>query len=170
MPFVFGYGSLMWDPSFPYRQRERAVLPRYHRAFVMAFRRVWGSPEAPCAVLGLEPGGACEGVAYEIEAERETAILEGLAAFEGAAFELRRLPIRLASGEVEATVAVNRRDTEDYIGGLSPEARARMVVAAAGPSASCRDYVRRTSQALEALGIDDPGVRGFLALVEAATR
>ena len=170
MPFVFGYGSLMWDPSFPYLRRERAVLPGYHRAFVMAFRRVWGSPEAPCAVLGLEPGGTCEGAAYEIEVEREAAILAALAAFEGEAFELRRLPVRMAGEEVEATVAVNRRDAGDYIGGLPPEARARMVVEAAGPTAPCREYVRRTAEALEALGIDDPGVRAFLARVEAADR
>ena len=33
--WVFGYGSLMWDPGFAFAAAERAVLHGYHRAFCM---------------------------------------------------------------------------------------------------------------------------------------
>ncbi|MEL7416096.1 MAG: gamma-glutamylcyclotransferase, partial [Pseudomonadota bacterium] len=33
--WVFGYGSLIWNPGFPYLRRERAVLTDFHRSFCM---------------------------------------------------------------------------------------------------------------------------------------
>lgn len=166
VPYVFGYGSLMWDPFFPHRGRVRGRLRGYHRAVVMAFPRVWGRPDAPCPVLGLEPGGTCEGVVYEITPDREDEIRRRLAAFEGPNFTLKDLPVTTREGEVEAVVAVNRRDVEAYIGDRSEGERARMVARSSGESGSCLSYLRRTADALADLGVEDAGLRAFLERVE----
>ncbi len=168
MPWIFGYGSLMWDPFFPYLRRERAVLPGYHRAFVMAFARTWGRPDAPCVVLGLEQGGTCEGVAYEVETGRLPVIEEHLRAFEGEAFEVTRTRVLLEEEEVEATVALSRPSHPDYLGGIPEATRATMVLHARGPDASCLEYVRKSAESLERWGIEDRGVLQFLRQVEKA--
>ncbi len=31
--WVFGYGSLLWDPGFEYEERRPALLYGYHRSF-----------------------------------------------------------------------------------------------------------------------------------------
>ena len=170
VPWIFGYGSLMWDPFFPYLRRERAVLPSYHRAFVTSFVRVWGRPDAPCVVLGLEQGGACEGVAYEVERERVPGIEDKLQAFEGEAFEVTRRTVLMNEIEVEAIVALNRPSHQDYLGGLTEAERVAMVLHARGPKESCLDYVRKTAESLTRLGIEDLGVLQFLGQVERAER
>lgn len=168
MPWIFGYGSLMWDPFFPYIRRERAMLPGYHRAFVMAFTRVWGRLEAPCVVLGLEPGGTCEGVAYEVAADKLRSIEEQLRAFEGEAFEVTRTRVIVEDQEAEATVALSRPSHEDYIGRVPEATRVASVLKARGAAGSCLEYVQDTAHALERLGIEDVGVLHFLDEVERA--
>ncbi|MFQ5907562.1 MAG: gamma-glutamylcyclotransferase [Thermoplasmata archaeon] len=168
MPWIFGYGSLMWDPFFPYLRRERAVLSGYHRAFVMAFARVWGRPEAPCVVLGLELGGMCEGVAYEVEAGELENIEEQLLAFEGDAFEVTRRTVFVADREVEATVALSRPSHQDYLGRVPEATRVAMVIQSRGPDGSCLEYVEDTAKSLERLGIKDQGVLRFLTKVKEA--
>ncbi|MFQ5918786.1 MAG: gamma-glutamylcyclotransferase [Thermoplasmata archaeon] len=170
MPWIFGYGSLMWDPFFPYLRWERAVLPGYHRAFVMSFGRVWGSPGAPCVVLGLEIGGSCDGVAYEIEEGRKPEIEEELHSFEGEAFEIKTRTVRLAEEEIEAMVALNRPSHPDYLGHIPESERIGMVLRAQGPQESCLSYARRTAEALERLGILDRGVVRFVHQLEQARR
>jgi cation transport protein ChaC len=166
--WIFGYGSLMWDPFFPYIRRERAVLPGYHRAFVMAFARVWGRPETPCVVLGLEPGGRCEGVAYEVEVGELQSIEERLRIFEGEAFELTRTQVFMGNQGIEATVALSKPSHQDYLGRTPDATRAAMVIQARGPDASCLEYVRETAKSLERFGIEDRRVLQFLAQVEGA--
>ena len=160
----------MWDPFFPYLRREKAVLPGYHRAFVMSFARVWGRPDAPCAVLGLELGGACEGVAYGVETKGLPGIEEKLQAFEGEAFQVTRRTVLVDDEEVKATVALNRPSHQDYLGRLSETERVAMVVHARGPKESCLDYVRKTAESFTRLGIEDQGVLRFLERVEQAER
>ncbi len=158
----------MWDPFFPYLRQERAILRGYHRAFVTSFGRIWGRPDAPCAVLGLEPGGICEGVAYEVEAGRLSEIQEQLRAFEGEAFRLTRTRVLVEDEEVEATVALSRPSHSDYLGRLPAVERASMVALAEGPGGTCLDYLRKTAEALARLEIRDRHVLAFLRLVEAA--
>lgn len=168
VPWIFGYGSLMWDPFFPYVRRERAVLPGYHRAFVTSFVRVWGRPDAPCVVLGLEPGGECEGVAYEVKLDELSGIEERLQAFEGEAFVVTRATVVVAHQEVEASVALNRPSHPDYIGNLPIAERVAMVLQARGSDASCLEYVSSTAASLERLGFRDSEVLRFAREVERA--
>ena len=68
--WVFGYGSLMWRPGFAYEEAQRARLVGYRRCFCIYSVHHRGSPERPGLVLGLDRGGACEGIAYRIAAPR----------------------------------------------------------------------------------------------------
>ena len=80
--FVFAYGSLIWRPGFAHLGARPALLRGYHRRFCIWSRHYRGTPERPGLVLGLDRGGACQGVVFEVAAEAAAAVLEYLDARE----------------------------------------------------------------------------------------
>ena len=73
--WVFGYGSLMWNPGFPYEEAHHAMLTGYHRRLCVYSTEYRGTPERPGLVFGLDQGGSCEGVAFFVPALwRETTL------------------------------------------------------------------------------------------------
>jgi len=74
--WVFGYGSLMWRPGFPFEESQLAMVRGYHRALCVYSHVHRGTPEQPGLVLGLDRGGSCKGIAFRV---RETLMDETLA-------------------------------------------------------------------------------------------
>jgi len=64
--WVFGYGSLMWNPGFRFLERRPAVIHGYHRSLCMLSHMYRGTPDHPGLVLGLDIGGACYGIAFKV--------------------------------------------------------------------------------------------------------
>ena len=52
--WVFGYGSLMWNPGFAYDERAIATLPGYARSFCMRSIHHRGTEADPGLVLALD--------------------------------------------------------------------------------------------------------------------
>ena len=52
--WVFGYGSLLWNPGFEPIEQMRADLPGYRRSFCMLSIHHRGTPEDPGLVLALD--------------------------------------------------------------------------------------------------------------------
>ena len=57
--WVFGYGSLIWQPEFAYSERRVGTVHGYHRRFCLLQRRFRGSTDNPGLVLALDAGGSC---------------------------------------------------------------------------------------------------------------
>ena len=66
--WVFAYGSLLWNPLFPFAESRRASVHGLHRRFCLLSLASRGTPDAPGLVLGLDRGGSCRGVAYRLPA------------------------------------------------------------------------------------------------------
>src|SRR6478752_2367746 len=66
--WVFAYGSLLWNPLFPFVESRRASVHGFHRRFCLWSLASRGTPDCPGLVLGLERGGSCRGVALRLPA------------------------------------------------------------------------------------------------------
>jgi cation transport protein ChaC len=73
--FVFGYGSLMWNPGFRYTGTRTALLNGWRRAWCVRSTFYRGCEKTPGFVLGLKKGGSCVGVLFEISDEQAMDVL-----------------------------------------------------------------------------------------------
>lgn len=158
--WVFGYGSLLWDPGFAWSVRRPARLAGYHRSFCMRSIHHRGTEAQPGLVLALDArqGVDCAGLAFEIAPQIAEETLEYLRAREliSAAYLETRQPITLDGGEqVEAVVYVIDRAHWQYCGGMSLEEQAQIIAAAHGGRGPNRDYLHQTAAQLAALGVPD---------------
>ena len=158
--WVFGYGSLMWNPEFPYARREVARLDGYHRAFSMASIHHRGTEESPGLVLALDetPGATCEGLAFEVAPDAAETTLAALREREliSSAYVERHLPLRFRSGEtVTALAYVIEKTHVQYRGGLALEDQAQIIARAHGGRGPNTEYLYNTVSHLEDLGIED---------------
>jgi cation transport protein ChaC len=155
--WVFGYGSLMWRPDFPFVERLEARLLGAHRALCVYSFVHRGTPERPGLVLGLDHGGACRGIAYRVTAAERGATIAYLRAREQATSVYRECvrPITLGSDpprRVSALCYMVDRGHVQYAGKLSLERQLHHVRQGHGRSGANRDYVIETVRSLEQLG------------------
>ena len=156
--WLFAYGSLMWDPGFPYCDAKPATLHGRHRSFCVYSRGHRGTPDKPGLVLGLDRGGACKGIAYRIPAvdvPRALAYLWGREMQSGV-YRLKEMRVRLKGGRlVKALAFVVDRAHPSYAGGLSLAETARLIHHGNGRRGSARDYLANTVEELGRLGVID---------------
>ena len=168
--WVFGYGSLMWRPGFPYAERQRAVLHGRRRAFCIYSVHHRGVPEAPGLVLGLAPGGSVRGVAFRVERsdwpatyayllEREQPTETYLEAW---------AEVRLADRRrVRALVFVSDMRHPQWAGRLDLDSQARLIAGSEGLSGRNVDYLRDLVEHLREEQVRDRSMELLLQKVEA---
>ena len=156
--WVFGYGSLIWRPSFPHIERRVARLVGAHRALCVYSWVHRGTREKPGLVLGLDRGGACRGIAFRVAPEAWEGVVGYLREREQvtAVYLERRREVRFADGSVAAalTYLVDRRHAQ-YAGKLDEETQFQIVAQARGQSGDNRTYVLNTAAHLAELGMSD---------------
>ena len=165
--WIFGYGSLIWKPSFEYLERRRAFLPGWARRFWQGSPDHRGVPGAPGRVVTLVPceGESCGGCAYRIDPATAPAVLAALDAREIAGFERLHRPVLDAPDGApfaEALVYVASTTNPHYLGPLDEAAIAAWVKRSQGPSGPNVEYVLRLHEALSALGIVDAHVSAIV--------
>jgi glutathione-specific gamma-glutamylcyclotransferase len=156
--WVFGYGSLMWRPGFTYARRCKGVLRGWRRSLCVYSHVYRGSPERPGLVLGLDRGGACAGVAFEVDAAlRETTIRYLRDREQVTAVYVERVaPVTLDSGQsVLAVTYVADRLHGQYAGRLDRETMLAYVRDGRGKSGDNAEYILETHDHLQAIGIRD---------------
>lgn len=156
--WVFGYGSLMWRPGFPFVERQLATVRGYHRSLCVYSHVHRGTPEKPGLVLGLDRGGSCKGIAFRVAGSEAPATIAYLRAREQVTSVYRELYLsaRLQNGRavVALSYAVDRSH-EQYAGRLDREELERLVLQGNGASGANPEYVLNTQAHLVELGISD---------------
>lgn len=156
--WVFGYGSLIWDPGFPVAERRIATLDGWHRSFCMRSIHHRGTVEDPGLVLALDraEGASCTGVAFRVASGEEAATLYALRERElvSSAYLEMTLPVTTEAGPLDALAYVIDPDHVQYCH-LDPEEQARIIATATGGRGRNRDYLWSTAAHLAELGIRD---------------
>jgi cation transport protein ChaC len=174
--WIFGYGSLMWRPGFDFLRSEPALVHGYHRSLCVYSHVHRGTPDDPGLVLGLDRGGSCHGMAFEVAPEHWEEIIAYLRAREQVTsvyVEKRKTVRLLASGlSVEATTYVVDKAHHQYAGKLPDDQLVSRVVRGRGVSGHCRDYVLNTLAHLRDMKIHDPTLERLAARLadQAASR
>ncbi len=158
--WVFAYGSLMWRPGFPFAETVRARLDGYHRAFCIYSVHYRGTPIRPGLVLGLDRGGACEGIAYRVTSADAAAVLAYLRQREliyGVYCEMR-VPVTLETEPRRKVLALTytaERTHPSYAGRQPLATMASIIRRGRGTAGSNIDYLIKTCREIEARGIRD---------------
>ncbi len=166
--WVFGYGSLMWRPGFPFAERRAATLHGRRRAFCIYSVHHRGTYQRPGLVLGLAPGGATRGAAYRVDeadwAQTYAYLLEREQPTE-TYIEARR-HVRLEDGRrVEAVTFLSDVNHPQWAGALSLERQAQLIRGAMGLSGRNVDYLADLVDHLREMGVRDRAMERLLGLV-----
>jgi cation transport protein ChaC len=155
--WIFGYGSLMWDPGFAYVEAQPALLQGYHRSFCVYSHRHRGTPARPGLVLGLDRGGSCKGIAFRVPAADVASALHYLwdREMSNRTYHLRELAVDIGGRPAKARAFVVDRDHANYAGRLSLDETARLILQGTGGRGSCQQYLENTVRELNKLGLID---------------
>lgn len=159
--WVFGYGSLLWNPGFPVARSELATLYGYARSFCMSSIHHRGTEENPGLVLALDEmdGAHCKGLALAVETGHEERTLAELRERElvSSAYLERMLDVHLDCGElVNAVTYVIDPHHVQYCGGMPLEEQAHIIARAVGGRGPNTEYLFNTTEHLSEIGLHDP--------------
>lgn len=164
--WVFGYGSLIWRPGFEYTESAPALLGGAHRSLCVFSHRYRGTPDSPGLVFGLEPGGLCHGVAFQVAPEKWPDVCDYLWEREQVSGVYRPSveTVQLAGGRsVSALTFLADAEHGQYAGGLDLGEQVRLVRSGIGHFGSNIDYVLNTAKHLDELGIEDDYLSALVA-------
>ncbi len=149
----------MWNPGFAFMTQAKALLQGYHRSLCVYSVHHRGTEEVPGLVLGLDRGGSCTGVAFQIEPAKWNVTLSYLRAREQISMVYLEIihPCEIAeTGEkIEAVAFVVDPAHTQYAGKLSHSQLMKHVMQGEGKSGHCRDYVTNTLAHLRTMNIRD---------------
>ena len=170
--WVFGYGSLIFNPVMDYVERARGRIYGHHRRFCLWTRLGRGSPDCPGLVLALDRGGSCTGIAYRLNPDVAIAELDLLWRREMVTLAYRASwltfhPDGHNDGAGKRAISfVSRPERENFAGPMTLDEEADVIASASGFIGPCRDYLFDTVKALEADGISDPHLKKLQRAVE----
>ena len=155
--WVFGYGSLIFNPIIAHDQRLIARIHGYHRRFCLWTKIGRGSPECPGLVLSLDYGGSCVGVAYRLEPDTAIAELDLLWRREmlTLAYNVRWLHLRTPKGIKRGLGFVANPKSPAYAPAMPFEDTRNTVAKAIGFNGHCYDYLFDTLAGIKEYGIHD---------------
>lgn len=167
--WIFGYGSLMWNPVIDFAERRVATIYGFHRAYCIWLLLGRGSPDHPGLMLALDRGGSCAGLAYRIPAHllaRELPLL-WRREMPGHTYRAQWVTAHSAEGVVRALTFVIDRHSPRYAGKLTDAEIASRVATASGILGTCTAYLADTLKTLQSLGLRDVRLSRIAKLVMA---
>ena len=172
--WVFGYGSLLWNPGFDPIEQVIGTVEGYSRSFCMRSIHHRGTEEDPGLVLALDadPVGLCHGVAMQVAHGAEDAVLAYLREREliSSAYLERELEIVFhGGGSAMAVTYVIDTEHEQYMAGMSLEEQARIIARAVGGRGPNDEYLYNTAAHLADLNLADEDLDWLVARVKDLT-
>src|SRR3981189_2701365 len=148
--WLFGYGSLVWNPIVHYEERRVARLHGFHRSFCLWSHVNRGSLQRPGLVLGLASRGSCRGVTYRIAAHHAAEELRLLWRREMVlgAYAPRWAKIDSGGETLRAVAFFVNRSHPNYTGKLPLETVIKTLVSARGQLGTPAEYLLAAGRGL----------------------
>ena len=170
LEWIFGYGSLMWNPGFAYIEKKPATLFGFHRSFCIYSHHYRGTHKFPGLVLGLDKGGLCQGIAFRVDRSEWLNVVSYLDEREliGYAYQAVETDIKFGcSGTfVQAYTYIADTSHPNYAGDLGFERSINTIMEAAGIGGLNRDYLIKLIQQLKKYGYNEPNLYKLLERAE----
>jgi len=165
--WVFGYGSLIWNPAIHFERKDIMTIYGFHRKFCLKTYLGRGNKEAPGLVLALDHGGSCRGIAFKIPAKTAAHELEIIWRREmlSGSYIPKWLNGKIKGISVKALGFVINKQEDRYIGDLTDIETAALISKASGFLGTCSEYLINTSEHLEDLGIPDNKLSNLVKLL-----
>jgi glutathione-specific gamma-glutamylcyclotransferase len=170
--WIFGYGSLMWNPAIRVTETCSGLVRGYHRRFCLEMLLGRGSLERPGLMLGLDRGGSCRGLAHRIaaaEVESELTILWRREMTSGA-YRPHWVTVEQGDVRIRALTFVANREHARYAGKLPVDEVVMRIASAEGQIGSNRHYLYKTVEHLDQLGICDGPMHDLARRVRAVAK
>lgn len=167
--WLFGYGSLIFRPAIPFRERRPARVRGWTRRFWQWSTDHRGEPWRPGRVVTLAPApdDCCWGIAYRLAETEAEAILADLDIRERGGYVRMEIELELdGQTPTQRTVGLTYQawpGNRNYAGPAPIAEIAAQVAQATGPSGTNTDYVRDLHAALQALDVKDTHVAALAA-------
>lgn len=169
--WVFGYGSLMWNPALTVTESRPALVKGWTRSFCLQLIIGRAMPDKPGLMLAIEPGDQLAGIVHRIDRETiesETSILWMREMLSGA-YIPSWVDCVTPDGPLRAVTFVINKAHERYAGALPVAEQARRIAHAEGQAGNNRDYLYRCHAELQRMGVADPYVEALFSAVTAIT-
>ena len=158
--WVFGYGSLIWNPGFEFVEHVVGRVDGFRRSFCMWSIHHRGSPKDPGLVLALDaqPDAHCMGVGFRAAPGTEEATLAALRAREliSSAYFEQTCQIHLVDGRaVDAVTYIIDPNHVQYCN-LELDHQAQIIARAIGGRGPNHEYLTKTATHLAQMGLADP--------------
>lgn len=171
--WVFGYGSLLWNPGFEVAEQSVGIMSGYARSFCMRSIHHRGTVAHPGLVLALDeaPNAQCNGVALRVAPGLEAQTLEYLRERElvSSAYIEKNLEVQLADGRKVTCVTYVIDEDHDQYCHLTLEEQAQIIARAVGGRGPNTEYLHNTASHLAEIGIKDDDLEWLSQRVDALT-
>lgn len=166
--WIFGYGSLMWNPVFEADEIAAGTLQGWHRSFCLRLTSGRGTKAQPGRMLALKEGGSTYGLAYSLPEERlheELALLWKREMVTGC-YLPTWCELALEDGRaVTAMVFVMDPRHPLYENDVCPGTIAPLIAHASGPLGTNAQYLFSLEQELSKRGMNDDYLADLAAQV-----
>lgn len=154
--WVFGYGSLIWRPDFPYLDARRAHIEGWTRRFWQGCPDHRGVETDPgrTVTLAEAPGENCYGRAFLIEPN----VFDHLDDREKNGYERYRVDIHFNDTSMPGIVYIAATTNPAFLGDASIDEMAEQINRCVGRSGTNVEYLLELAQALRDLNVSDPHV------------
>lgn len=156
--WLFGYGSLIWNPVVEVKKQALGRIYGYHRRFCLRTKIGRGSPDLPGLILGLDNGGCCTGLALCIDKSiiKDELDLIWKREMINASYIPKKVNFRADDGSsFTAITFVMNRNSPSYVSEMSLDEKAYIIANAKGFIGSSLEYLELTHDSLAKLGIHD---------------
>jgi glutathione-specific gamma-glutamylcyclotransferase len=168
--WVFGYGSLMWDPGFRFVELRRAHVADHACRFIL--KDIWGArgtSERPGLMAALDRGPGCDGLVFRIAAADLAAESEVLwhREMSGNAYHAVFVTADTSSGPVRALAFTADHTSPAIVGDITRAEQVEFIATGIGFFGSSLDYLKNIATHFAAFGIVDAEVSGLMRETQA---